>query len=127
MARNVYPRTEKARLGFLLKIPSMIATKLNPIPSKVPKFCSPCLNFPVPAPGVVKLLILNSPPNFWDRMLCQCHWMLLHLWRQSPDHPYTSGLSDEAQHGQIHFEDNAEFGLGFRLAVDKRKFRQKNF
>ena len=50
----------------------------------------------------------------------ECHRLLLDLWRQSP-----CDAVDENQEGRgpawsnSLFEDNAEFGLGFRLAADK--------
>jgi pyruvate-ferredoxin/flavodoxin oxidoreductase len=60
-------------------------------------------------------------PAVWGSHVdCQRHRLFLHLWRQPahhPLHPQRRGAGPAWSNSL--FEDNAEFGLGFRVSVDK--------
>jgi hypothetical protein len=55
---------------------------------------------------------------------CQRHRLLLHLRRQPAPTPYTTDANGRGPAwANSLFEDNAEFGLGFRLTVDQHRQR----
>ena len=86
--------------------------------------CSRCSNSPARAPAAARRLTSSCSRNlFGDRAgHRQRHRLFLDLRRQSADH----ALREERRRpraglGNSLFEDNAEFGLGFRVSMDKQK------
>jgi hypothetical protein len=52
---------------------------------------------------------------------CQCHGLFFHLWGNLPTTPWTKkGEGRGPAWSNSLFEDNAEFGFGFRLSLDKQ-------
>ena len=85
------------------------------------QFLEPCSSSPVPAPAVARPLSQAADPAVWrPHVGGQRHRLLLHLRRQPAD--YAVGQERRREGAglvELLFEDNAEFGFGFRLTADQ--------
>ena len=116
---------EKKNWEFFLDIPDAARGDLNLNAVKDVQLLRPLFEFSGACAGCgetpyVKLLStpLRRPGSYRQR-----HGMLLHLRRQPPHHPLGGGITRVmALPGPNSlFEDNAEFGMGMRLAADKNE------
>ena len=123
-AQRPIRETEKANWDFFLKIPEYDRNKIKSHTVKGSQILQPLFEFSGACAGCGETPYIKLATQlFGDRMLVANATGCSSIYGGNlPTTPYTSGPSGRGPAwSNSLFEDNAEFGLGFRLAVDKKK------
>jgi pyruvate-ferredoxin/flavodoxin oxidoreductase len=114
---------ERENWDFFLKLPNPDRSKLNLHKISHQQMQEPLFEFSGSLCGLWRnpLHQAGDPAVWRSHAYRQRHWLFLHLRRQPAHHPLhhnTEGRGPAWSNSL--FEDNAEFGLGFRVSVDKQ-------
>ncbi|WP_456408855.1 pyruvate:ferredoxin (flavodoxin) oxidoreductase [Caldithrix abyssi] len=132
-AINMHPQIplreqERANWDFFLNIPEFDRTKLRVNTVKDSQFLEPLFEFSGACPGCGETPYIKLATQlFGDRMLIANATGCSSIYGGNlPTTPYTFNKEGRGPAwSNSLFEDNAEFGLGFRLAIDKHNEQAK--
>ena len=115
---------QRENYAFFLSLPDFDRSTLDKIDVKTSQYRDPSLRIFRRLRRLRRDPVRQAPHTAVRRSSSdrQCNGMLLDLWRQSSHCPYTIDREGRGPAwANSLFEDNAEFGLGFRLAVDAQR------
>jgi pyruvate-ferredoxin/flavodoxin oxidoreductase len=84
------------------------------------QFLEPLFEFPVPAPGVARRLTEDALKLFGERLKWPTPPAAPRSTEKPPTTPWSTSTAAGAGLVNSLFGDNAEFGLGYRLAIDQQ-------